>query len=999
MLRNDDKCGVPVLVREWEIGLEAFRVRHRESGDVANGLQFQKHPLMQMEGHPFDTVAWRTGPIEIKDEDGKIIFTEANAEFPESWGDRDKQVVASKYFFGDHSQGFRETSLRQMIIRVSYTIGLWALENGTFMSPADAENFLNYLMMIQLHQEFAFNSPVYFNVGVHCNGLEPSPENYIWDEDSQSVIPCPDANKYPQISACFIQSVDDDMASIMRLATSEAMLFKRGSGTGTDLSTLRSSRERLSGGGVPSGPVSFMGMYDRIAAIVKSGGKTRRAAKMQTLKYWHPDIWEFVECKPRMERMARDLIRAGWPKDFNGPVYSTVLFQNANLSVRVDDTFMAAARDGGTFDTRAVTTGDIVATYPAEKLLDAIAFGSHDCGDPAVQFEDTMQRWHTVPNHGPINSTNPCGEYVHIDDSACNLASVNLLRFRIASGQGESSWNRDHLFNTCRVAATAMETMVGRASYPTPQIALNSHRFRPLGGGYCNLGALLMVRGLPYDSPAGRLLGAALASLITGTFYLTSAELARRFGSFDAFSDNADEMMRVIEMHRQNFIDQLKNYDSSYGIMDNDRNLFDFIKGVWRNAIFMGRSWGYRNSQATCIAPTGTIGFMMGCDTLGIEPETALVRYKRLAGGGVIKLVNMCVPEALRGLGYSDQDINQIQIHMGLFGTIEDVILDGDVPDEIRVSSGLKPEHLPIFDCAFPPAPGELRMTDGSGPRKFRPREGRSIAPAGHVRMMGQATGSVSGAISKTVNMPESSTVEDIKQIYFEAWRAGCKSISVYRDGSKGDQPVTTAAPAGIRPVADPAPVESPGLPARFRMPDDRPATIHKFNIAGHEGFITVGYMPDGTPGEVFIEVAKQGSTVGGLMGVIGTLISILLQHYVPMSKIVEKLAGQHFEPRGITKNVNIRFCKSIVDYIGQYLGIHFVPGFQAGKNPVRADGFTPAASSGPDALEESLPAPMSGYAANLNGSICPSCGEIMVRVNTNCEVCSCGYTDGGCGG
>jgi ribonucleoside-diphosphate reductase alpha chain len=1432
MLRNDDEVGVVNLGRLWESRLSSFRARHTEQGDIENGLQFPKHPLMQMEGHPFDTVAWLTAPIDIKDEAGKVIFAD-NVEFPETWGERDKQVVASKYFFGDHGQGFRETSLKQMLTRVSCTIALWALDNGTFRSPSDAENFLNYLIMIQLHQEFAFNSPVYFNVGVHCYGLDPSPENYIWDEESQGVIPCPDANIYPQISACFIQSVEDNMQSIMKLATSEAMLFKRGSGcldpntlvltdrglvrlvsfgddsgaiwrdietevqtdegprmavkfyrnglvptlrvrtkqgseligtpnhkvkvvqvdgswawsriddlrpgdilplriggmigepcevpllassysrpavgmparpvnlpvvmtsdlavlignfmgngslhsrslrwivaqtdgdvrdylvgliqstfgqlpvvrdeegyweinvnskilrdwweangfakmriagksgkgsgepripdavldtndplvygaflrglfeadggtnksipyistsysrfsqqvrsvllvlglpsrtfecipgvsskgggvnyqvglrnatynskfqemigfiglrksekvknpsgmrqsgkndlvwlsdgdldnfisladwgqgkaaiqlarknyggamtrnlarrifvalgdarlgkvlnyafetvsavedageretvdlsvldnhtyiasgfithnTGTDLSTLRSSREKLSGGGVPSGPVSFMGMYDRIAAIVKSGGKTRRAAKMQTIKYWHPDIWQFVECKPQMERMARDLIAAGYPKDFNGLVYSTVLYQNANLSVRVDDSFMAAARGGGTFDTRAVTTGNIVATYPAEKLLDAIAAGSHDCGDPALQFEDTIQRWHTCPNTAPINSSNPCSEYMFLNDTACNLASLNLLRFRDVSGQSAPSWNRDHLFNTCRVAATAMETMVGRASYPTPEIALNSHRFRPLGGGYCNLGALLMVRGLPYDSPAGRLLGAALASLVTATFYLTSADLARLFGAFDGYAVNADAMMNVIEMHRQNFMDQRKELESADGITVADLNLFDLIQGVWRNAIFMGRSWGYRNSQGTCIAPTGTIGFMMGCDTLGIEPETALVRYKHLAGGGVLKLVNICVPESLRGLGYSPEDIAGIVKHMSLYGTIEDVILERVGPAEIQIASGLKPEHLPVFDCAFPPAPGEV---DG---RKFRPREGRSIAPGGHVRMMGQATGCVSGAISKTVNMPASSTVEDIKNIYFDAWVAGCKSISVYRDGSKGDQPVSTSAPVVSRPVPVAAPVLVPGLPARFRMPDDRQATIHKFNIMGHEGFITVGLTPDGQPGEVFIEVAKQGSTVGGLMGVIGTLISLLLQHYVPMSKIVEKLAGQNFEPRGITKNINIRFCKSIVDYLGQYLGSHFVPGFQAGKNPLRADGATSAASSGPDALEESLPAPLAGYAANLNGSICSACGEIMVRVGQNCEICSCGHTEGGCGG
>lgn len=1291
MLRDNETVGVVALESAWLDALAAFMADHSVAGDVDDGLAFPKHPRMIPGEHPFETVAWRTGPVSIKDEYGKLIFTEENAEFPESWGERDKQVVASKYFFGDHGQGFRETSLKQMLTRVTYSIALWALENRTFRGPDDAENFLNYLLMIQLHQEFAFNSPVYFNVGVHCYGLDPSPENYIWDDQGDMVVPCGDANRNPQISACFIQKVEDDMASIMRLATSEAMLFKRGSGTGTDLTPLRSSRERLSGGGVPSGPVSFMGMYDRIAAIVKSGGKTRRAAKMQTLKYWHPDIWQFVECKPQMERMARDLIADGWPKDFNGPVYSTVLFQNANLSVRVDDCFMSAARDGASFSTRAVTTGDIVETYPAEKLLDAIAAGSHSCGDPALQFEDTIQRWHTVPNHEPINSSNPCcftgptlidtasgrltvdeimrrvrdgealpyvfgfdhasglpvvrpivhawqsglayelmrvttdkgivlectpdhpfilqngktasagsltpgirlrkigkainrqrgnrryinhratesapsgtewlnrfiweqihgpipegldvhhcnddatddrienyelilksdhrsmhssgeanprfldaeseaiiaawdaidsepirdgrygqgvtvarwnrhirenklkgiiplargdgrirgmsweefrewvesirdvvndrvasveritsevpvpvydlevegvhnfavtsgecvhsivvhnSEYMHIDDSACNLASFNLIRFHSRRPDGSRVWDREHLFQSARVATTAMETMVGRGSYPTPEIALNSHRFRPLGGGFANLGALVMVRGMPYDSAGGRLLGAALASFLTGTFYLTSAELARRFGPFEAYPANAGPMLHVIETHRQNFIDQWNAADTVSGINSNDRNFFEFIKSVWHNALVLGRLYGYRNSQATCIAPTGTIGFMMGCDTFGGEPEIALVRFKRLAGGGVLRLANGVVVETLRNLNYDLADIADISKHMSIYGTIEDVILE----DGTKVYSGLHMEDLPIFDCAFPPSPGECQPPDGGPPVRYRPREGRSISPSGHVRMVGAMTGGVSGAISKTVNMPQNSTINDIKNIYYEAWMLGCKSIAVYRDGSKGDQPVTTAAPVASALV--PAPAQSP---ARFHMPDERPALIHKFNIVGHEGFITVGFADGGQPGEVFITVAKQGSTVGGLMGVIGKLISKLLQYNVPMAKIVETLAGEHFEPKGITHHGRIRFAKSLVDYVGQYLGLKYVPGFKGSSSPVRPDG-TPAASAGPDSMEESL-GPVSGFVANLNGSICPACGEVMVRVGTNCEMCPCGHSEGGCGG
>lgn len=1003
MLINDEFRGVVTLSRRWGDALIQERIRHAREGDVENGLEFPVHPLMDKHAHPFDTTAWEVTPVQIKDESGKFIFVEDDAEFPAGWGERDRQVVASKYFFGDHDQGFRETSFKQLVARVSYTIALWALGNRTFRTPADAENFLNYLMMIQIHQEFAFNSPVYFNVGVHVYGLEPSPESYIWDDDERRVIPCPDANTNPQISACFIQAVEDNMASIMRLATSEAMLFKRGSGTGTDLTPIRSSRERLSGGGIPSGPVSFMGMYDRIAAIVKSGGKTRRAAKMQTIKYWHPDIFEFVECKPEMERMARTLIRAGYDPNFNGTVYSTVLFQNANLSVRVDDDFMVAAGNGGTFDTYAITTGLVIDTFPASKLLDAIAAGSHECGDPALQFEDTIQRWHTVPNHGPINSSNPCSEYMHIDDSACNLASINLLRFLRNVGDERAErfeWDLTHLTDTAKVACTAMETMVDRGSYPTPEIALNSHRFRPLGGGYCNLGALVMVRGIPYDSPASRLLAAALASLITGSFYLTSAYLARRFGPFDGFRANEDAMHRVIEMHQRHINDQIEAHESAphRGIWHCDDWLFEAVRGIWRNAIFMGRSHGYRNSQASNIAPTGTIGYAMGCDTLGIEPEIALVRYKRLAGGGVLKLVNGVVPRALSNLGYSETGVRRIIKHMEVYGTIEDVILE----DETIVESGIMRIHLPVFDCAFPPSAGEIEApTADARPIKFRPRSGRSIAPNGHVRMIGQATGSVSGAISKTVNMPARSTVEDIKKIYFEAWRRGCKSISVFRYGSKGDQPVTTSAPVAsvtvttVAPTAAPV-TEAPTLPPRFRMPDDRTSTTHKFNISGHEGFIIVGFMPDGRPGEVFIEVAKQGSTVGGLMGVIGTLISILLQHHVPMSKVVEKLAGQHFEPKGITHNKDIRFAKSIVDYVGQYLGTRFVPGFGAGKSPLRPDG-TPARGAGPDSLEETLPS--LGFLADLSGSICPACGEVMVRMGTGCEVCQCGHTEGGCGG
>ncbi len=869
---------------------------------------------------PFDEVDWDFRTAEIKDDRGRVLFQQTDCEIPRAWSQLATNVVVSKYFYGEINTPERETSVRQLVNRVTRTIADWGKEDGYFATPKDAENFYDELTALCVNQYGSFNSPVWFNVGLyHQYGIPGAANNWRWDEETRAVVKATSAYQYPQASACFIQSVADDMQDIMRLASSEAMLFKYGSGTGTDLSTLRSSHEKLAGGGRPSGPVSFMRVYDSIASVIKSGGKTRRAAKMQTLKIWHPDILEFIECKTKEEKKAQTLIRSGYEANFNGEAYSSVMFQNANLTVRTTDAFLRASENDGEWTTRAVTSGRPMQTYRAKELMDKIAEGTWLCGDPGMQYEDTIQRWHTCPNTAPINSSNPCSEYMFIDDSACNLSSINLMKFRREDGTFDAKKFRA----ACRIFITAQEILVDHASYPTDRIAANSHKFRPLGLGYANIGSLIMSSGLPYDSDEGRSLAAAITAIMHGQAYLSSAEHAGHIGPFDGFALNREPMLHVMEMHR----DSVESIGSTV-----PAELLAEARTVWDECLDAGRKHGYRNSQVTVLAPTGTIAFMMDCDTTGVEPDIALVKYKSLAGGGMLKIVNRTVPMALRTLGYDEPQV------VGILDYI-------DAHDTIEGASGLKPEHLPVFDCAFAP-----------------PQGGRSIHYQGHLRMMAAVQPFLSGAISKTVNMPTEATVEDIRNAYLEGWKLGLKALAIYRDGSKGSQPVstksdadaTTEAKAVAAMAADTAAAKAtavlPGsevssvvpqavaayAPRRERLPHTRRSLTHKFDIQGHEGYVNVGFYPDGRPGELFITMAKEGSTIGGLMDVLGTSISIGLQYGVPLEVFVNKFAHSRFEPAGFTRNPDIPIAKSIADYIFRWLGMEFIQGYREANAPQR---------------------------------------------------------------
>jgi ribonucleoside-diphosphate reductase alpha chain len=876
---------------------------------------------------PFDQIDWDLRTAEIKDERGRAIFQQVDCEIPRGWSQLATNVVASKYFYGDvasgngsPAEGKREYSVRQLVDRVTRTIADWGRDDGYFATAEDAGRFYDELTALCLNQYGSFNSPVWFNVGLfHRYGIAGPANNWRWDEETRNVVQATSAYQTPQASACFIQSVSDDMEGIMRLAHSEAMLFKFGSGTGSDLSTLRSSREKLSGGGKPSGPVSFMRVYDAIASVVKSGGKTRRAAKMQTLKCWHPDILEFIECKTREEAKAQALIRAGYEANFNGEAYSSVMFQNANLSVRCSDSFLRATETDQEWTTRAVTTGRPMHTYKAKMLLDKIALGTWLCGDPGLQYEDTIQRWHTCPNTAPINSSNPCSEYMFIDDSACNLSSLNLMKFVREDG----SFDAQRFRAAVRVFITAQEILVDHASYPTDKIALNSHRFRPLGLGYANLGSLLMASGLPYDSQAGRSLAAAITAIMHGQAYLTSAQHAAQLGPFEGFALNREPMLKVMEMHRSAAL----AIDATA-----PEELRTTANAVWAECLDAGRRHGYRNSQVTVLAPTGTIAFMMDCDTTGIEPDIALVKYKQLAGGGMLKIVNRTVPMALHKLGYDEPTIRGILDHI-------------DQHDTIEQAAGLREEDLPVFDCAFAP-----------------PQGGRSIHFRGHLRMMAAVQPFLSGAISKTCNVPNDATVDDIRNAYLEGWKLGLKALAIYRDGSKGSQPVSTKAESSdnsdqqaAAPAPEPAQPTAPAQaaptpqviyqPRRERLPHTRRSLTHKFDIQGHEGYINVGFYPDGRPGELFITMAKEGSTIGGLMDVLGTAISIGLQYGVPLEVFVNKFAHSRFEPAGFTKNPDIPIAKSIADYIFRWMGMEFIPGYREANAPKRPGADEPDSS------------------------------------------------------
>jgi ribonucleoside-diphosphate reductase alpha chain len=885
------------------------------------GLKIESRFCPADASDPFDTVAWELRKATIKDESGKPLFEQSDCEIPATWSQLATNVVVSKYFYGENGTSEREKSVRQVIHRVTRTIADWGIADGYFASAEDGERFYRDLSWMCLHQYGAFNSPVWFNVGLFPQyGVTGAKCNWRWNETTQDVEQPENPYEYPQGSACFIQSVDDNMEDIMRLATSEAMLFKFGSGTGTDLSTIRSHREKLSGGGKPSGPLSFMRVYDQIAAVVKSGGKTRRAAKMQSIKVWHPDILEFIECKWKEERKAHVLIeKGGYESNFNGEAYSSILFQNANLSVRVTDEFMTTAEQGGQWHTRWVTDPNREGpTYEAKWLLGRMAECAWSCGDPGVQYDTTINRWHTCPNSGRINASNPCSEYMFLDNTACNLASINLMKFR----QPDGSFDVERFVAACRLFFVAQEILVDHASYPTADIARNSHMFRPLGLGYSNLGSLLMSMGLPYDSDAAYGVCGSLTALLHGTANLTSAEMSAVVGPFAGYAANREPFLRVMQMHR----DAVEKVDDA-----GPQYLKQAARQLWDKVLTNGKKNGFRNAQSTVLAPTGTISFMMDCDTTGIEPDIALVKYKQLAGGGMLKIVNQTVPLALRTLGYDEPQVKAVMKFI-------------DENDTIEGAPDLKTEHLPVFDCAFKPANGV-----------------RSIAWKSHVRMMAAAQPFLSGAISKTVNMPSDVTPADVAEAYLWGWKLGLKALAIYRDGSKQSQPLSTKT-EGDKAAKDEKAVPRP---RRERLPDTRQSITHKFNVGGHEGYINVGLYPDGRPGELFITMAKEGSTIGGLMDAFGTAVSMSLQYGVPLEVLVNKFSHTRFEPMGHTTNPDIRIAKSVVDYIFRWAAITFLPGYREANRGELPKGGSSGDSSGD---EETARKPVATKAGGPSG-------------------------------
>ncbi len=891
------------------------------------GLEFRRF-FTAGKVSPFDAVEWELRTAQIGNEKGQTIFRQDNVEVPKSWSQTATNIVVSKYFHGKLGTTERETSVRQLIGRVVNTIVHWGETGGYFASSEAREAFRDELAHLLVEQKMAFNSPVWFNVGV-----QPK----------------------PQCSACFINSVQDSMDSIMSLAKTEGMLFKWGSGTGTNFSTLRGSHEALSGGGIASGPVSFMKGFDAFAGVIKSGGKTRRAAKMVILNIDHPDIVAFIDCKLKEERKAQALIEQGYDPSIDGAAYSSVYFQNANHSVRVTDEFMRAAEEDRDWWTRNITDGQPVEKRRAKDLLRRIADSAWHCGDPGMQYDSTINRWHTCKTTARINASNPCSEYMFLDDTACNLASLNLLKFLGANGQ----FDVDAFRQAVDVTITAQEILVDNASYPTQKITQNSHDFRPLGLGYANLGALLMSSGLPYDSDKGRDVAAAITALLCGEAYAQSARIAERMGPFRGYAANREPMLDVIRMHREAV--------RAFRPENVQPPLMLAAQEAWNTALEHGEKHGYKNSQVTVLAPTGTIGFMMDCDTTGIEPDLALVKHKRLVGGGLIKIVNNTVPQALMRLGYTPEQTSEIVSYIDEHGTIEG-------------APHLKAEDLPMFDCSLAPAGG-----------------GRSIPWRGHLRMMASTQPFLSGAISKTINMPEESTVEDIMQAYMESWKLGLKAVAIYRDNSKRSQPLSAAGKKEEAPaVAAPAP-EQRELFARMqreKLPTERSSVTHKFSIGGHEGYITVGMYEDGRPGEVFIKMSKEGSTLSGVMDGLALTISIGLQYGVPLKALVDKLINTRFEPSGYTANPNIRFTTSVLDYIARWLGSKFISAeylklngettmaAPAPADPVMMTRSSEAIASRPRDEHEGAPT-------------CSECGMLMVP-NGSCYKCeNCGNTSG----
>ncbi|MGH9254185.1 MAG: vitamin B12-dependent ribonucleotide reductase [Vicinamibacterales bacterium] len=941
------------------------------------GLEFPRY--FTLPGiDPFDEVEWEIRSAVIGNEQGKVVFEQRDVEFPRFWSQQATNIVVSKYFRGQLGTPDRERSVRQLIGRVVDTMTQWARQDKYFASEEALLAFSAELQHLLVYQKAAFNSPVWFNCGFE---------------------------RAPQCSACFINSVQDTMESILTLARTEGMLFKFGSGTGSNLSSIRSSRELLAGGGTASGPVSFMKGYDAFAGVIKSGGKTRRAAKMVILNANHPDILDFINCKVEEEKKAWALIDAGYDGSFTGVAYNSIFFQNSNNSVRVTDDFMRAVLDDDEWKTHAVTDGRVMDTYKARDLMRMIAEGTWICGDPGMQFDTTVNEWHTCPETGRINASNPCSEYMFLDDSACNLASINLMKFVRDDGEFDVGAFKA----ACRVMITAQEIVVPNSSYPTKAIEKNSHEFRPLGLGYANLGALLMSRGVPYDSDEGRAYAAAITAVMTGEAYAQSARIARDHGGpFVGYEKNREAFLRVMRKHR----DAVGEINLRLVPAD----LHGAAKQAWEEVEELGEDFGYRNAQATVLAPTGTIGFMMDCDTTGVEPDIALVKYKKLVGGGLMKIVNGTVPMALKRLGYTEPEIEAIVHYIDEHETIEGAPF-------------LRDEHLPVFDCAFKPARGE-----------------RSIHYMGHIRMMGATQPFISGAISKTVNVPREASVAEIEKAYIESWRLGAKAISIYRDGSKRTQPLNTSK-AGVADTRNAGGTSSEVVsgfsrtgdvrevvkevvkiverPTRRKLPDERPSITHKFDIAGHEGYITVGLFEDGQPGEIFLTMAKEGSTISGFADAFAQAISYALQYGVPLQVLVDKFSHARFEPSGMTKNPEVRFAKSIVDYIFRWMATKFLSPeaqFRAGVN-MRRDQESGVGDQGSGISEQGSdpesddPRSSTGVAGGLRASgqsrpsakpaefaaiqtpedapPCSTCGSLMIRSGSCYKCVNCGTTSG----
>jgi ribonucleoside-diphosphate reductase alpha chain len=934
--------------------------------------------------HPFEGVEWEFRTASIQNEKGQAIFEQGNVEVPADWSQTAANIVASKYFHGMLGTPERESSVRQLISRVADTIAQWGVDDGYFRAEEDAANFHDELVHILVRQKASFNSPVWFNCGLWHKYHRNSPASgWYWDPATGGVKKETEAYRHPQCSACFINSVQDNLDSILTLAKTEGMLFKWGSGTGTNLSPLRSSVEPLSGGGIASGPLSFMRGYDAFAGVIKSGGKTRRAAKMVILNIDHPDITDFINCKAKEERKAWALVDAGYDKAIDGEAYSSIFFQNANNSVRVSDEFMKAVVEDREWSTREVSTGKPAKTYRARALMKMIADAAWQCGDPGMQFHSTINKWHTSKATAPINASNPCSEYMFLDDSACNLSSLNLLKFLTPEGE----FDVESFRHAVDVMITAQEIIVDNASYPTEKIAVNSHDFRPLGLGYANLGALLMANGLPYDSDGGRDFAAAITALMHGESYLQSSRIAAELGPCAGYPLNRDPFLGVIEMHRQAL--------GKINAHNVPGNLFESARKTWDDCLGNGMKYGYRNAQVTVLAPTGTIGFMMDCDTTGVEPDLALVKIKKLVGGGVIKIVNNVIPAALLKLGYTPEQSSAIVSYIDQHGTIEG-------------APGLKAEHLPVFDCSLKPANGK-----------------RSIHYMGHVRMMSAVQPFLSGAISKTVNMPEDATSDEIANVYAEGWRLGLKAIAIYRDGSKRVQPlnaskgqesakqesgVRSQESGGMQSLAPSPQPLAPSRPYRRKLPDERRAITHKFSVGAHEGYLTVGLYDDGPPGEIFITMAKEGSTVSGLMDSFATAVSLALQYGVPLKVLCDKFSHMRFEPSGWTNNPEVRYAKSIMDYIFRWMAYKFLPkdaqpsedasvaslnGSEVEKAAGLASQFTQAAG-GTDVLPAANgQAGLAGVVHSEDAPSCSDCGAIIVR-NGACYKClNCGSTSG----